>query len=121
MKKSGIALGFAALVVAASSYADWASAIPKLTVEDLEKIGEAVSTGLDNQPVGTEVVWSNEETGSHGTVTLLRLFVVAESDCRRIRYELTAQERNNWRIDFDFCKNSDGLWERQPGLFALGQ
>ncbi|NVK10447.1 MAG: hypothetical protein HWD83_00455 [Gammaproteobacteria bacterium] len=119
MKKTLLSLSMVMLINTPLVSADWASAIPKLTVEDLEKISEAVSVGLEDQPVGTKVEWSNDNTGSHGSVTLTRLFEVASQECRRIRYQLSARERDNWRIDFDFCKTEDGLWERQPGLIAL--
>ncbi|WP_298634450.1 hypothetical protein [uncultured Umboniibacter sp.] len=99
--------------------ANWRSAIPRITPEDMALLSTAVSEGLNNQPVGTEVAWQNDESGSYGTAKLLRLFTLGDVPCRRIRYTVTTSNKDNWQLDFDFCLNQDGLWERQPGLFNI--
>ena len=105
--------------ISISAHANWRSAIPRVTQEDMALLSKAVAEGLNEQPVGTEVAWLNDDSGSHGTVKLLRLFSVGDTPCRRIRFAVTNAQKDNWQLDFDFCQDEEGLWERQPGLFNI--
>lgn len=108
------------LLLSSASCADWSSAFPRLTTEDLQIITNTVKDNFENAEQGASANWSNDETGHSGSVHLVRNFSVAEHECKRIGYLIDATSTTRaWRLQIDFCRNDNGEWERQPGLFDL--
>lgn len=80
--------------------------------EDLRLMGEATDQALDGADDGEEIAWSNEQTGSSGTITPIRSFTRQDNDCRRVEIVNRAKQatRGAASTRVDFC-NAEGTWK----------
>ncbi len=79
---------------------------------DLKMMSDAADQALDNSADGEAVSWSNEQTGSSGTLTPVRSFTRDGRDCRRLSVVSLASKatRGSATSNVDFCK-VDGTWK----------
>jgi len=79
---------------------------------DLKLLSESVDKALDNAKDGEAVAWTNEQTGSSGTVTATRSFTREGHNCRRLEIANKAAKatRGSATSNLDFCK-VDGTWK----------
>lgn len=108
----------------ASSYL-WLKTAPAryFTEQDWEIFTGAFERALAEAPDGAQVEWSNEKTGSGGTIQPLSTQAGAEGPCRKVRIDNHAGGYSGSGT-LDFCKQADGTWkivsrrEGQPGAAA---
>jgi surface antigen len=79
---------------------------------DLSLLSDAADQALDKAEEGEEVAWSNDQTGSSGTVTPVRDFTRDGKNCRRLQVVSMARKatRGSASSQVDFCK-VDGTWK----------
>ena len=79
---------------------------------DLKLMSDAADKALDQAKDGEDVSWSNDQTGSSGTITPVRSFARQGKDCRRLRVVNLASKatRGGANSNVDFC-NVDGTWK----------
>ena len=66
----------------------------------------------DGVEVGAVEEWTNPETGSHGTVKLIRKHEYKGMPCRRLQHDLELKRVNDpYRFTVDRCKVADGEWK----------
>lgn len=79
--------------------------------EDLKLLSDAADKALDEAKDGEDVSWSNDQTGSSGTITPVRSFTRQGKDCRRLSVVSLARQatRGSATSNVDFCE-VDGTW-----------
>jgi surface antigen len=109
-------MALAAMAIACTSvHAAPYDYLPEITDSDLERLREAVRTGLGDQPAGTTVKWSNPETANHGEATLKRQFQRNGQPCRDIRHRVYVKGgTQDWLMDIRSCQQDDGTWVAVP-------
>ena len=66
----------------------------------------------DGVEVGAVEEWTNPETGSHGTVKLIRKHEYKGMPCRRLQHDIELKRVNDpYRFTVDRCKVADGEWK----------
>lgn len=80
--------------------------------EDTKLMSDTTDKALDEAKDGEEVRWSNDQTGSSGTITPVRSFTRQGKDCRRLRVVNLASKatRGSATSNVDFCK-VEGTWK----------
>jgi surface antigen len=78
---------------------------------DQEKMKKAAYEGLENTPVGGTVYWQNRDTGSAGSITVLRAYASRQGrECREfvahLMGDLDTTERRRTA-----CRLHNGAWE----------
>ena len=79
--------------------------------EDTYRYAESTYGAFLNEPVGSETLWRNPATGSHGTTTITNAFVQADgAQCKEFtqRVSFNADQRE---VDGIACTAPDGTWE----------
>lgn len=108
------------LCCASQAYAitSWNKFLPQpLMRSDMETIKEKSRVELTDKPLGTELTWTNEETGLTGTVTLEKIFTIKSFECRGVRHIVTFQNQERVQFNTTLCQNSEGQWESLPFIF----
>ena len=79
---------------------------------DLKLMSDAADQALETTKDGEPVDWSNEQTGSSGTITPVRSFSWRGDDCRRLNVVNRSAEAAGGRseAEYDFC-NVEGTWK----------
>jgi len=79
---------------------------------DMKLMSDAADKALAEAKDGEEVQWSNDQTGSSGTITPVRSFTRQAKDCRRLKVVNLARQatRGSATSNLDFC-NVDGTWK----------
>lgn len=81
------------------------------TDKDWELLRGAVNDALANKKPGETVEWSNQSSGSHGTVTPLDSFEQFNTTCRRVRVSNEAHDIKATRV-LGLCKDpGSGEWK----------
>jgi surface antigen len=63
-------------------------------------------------PVGTSEEWSNPNTGTHGTVTLIQKSRYKGMPCRRLRHDIVLKRpTDSYRLVVDRCRTDEGEWK----------
>ena len=66
----------------------------------------------DGVEVGAVEEWKNPETGSHGTVKLIRKHEYKGLPCRRLQHDIELKRVSDpFRFTVDRCKVADGEWK----------
>ena len=66
----------------------------------------------DGVEVGAVEEWTNPETGSHGTVKLIRKHEYKGLPCRRLQHDIELKRVSDpFRFTVDRCKVADGEWK----------
>lgn len=66
----------------------------------------------DGVEVGAVEAWTNPETGSHGTVKLIRKHEYKGLPCRRLQHDIELKRVSDpYRFTVDRCKVADGVWK----------
>lgn len=80
--------------------------------EDMKRMSDAADKALAEAKDGEEVQWSNDQTGSSGTITPVRSFTRQDKDCRRLKVVNLARQatRGSSTSNLDFC-SVDGTWK----------
>ena len=107
-------LGLLADQAAEASRFKMFQSMPDLVKSDIDLLGQSARSGLDDQPEGSSVTWSNDETGMRGEVTLLRLYQRQGQDCRQILHQVwTRHDAHDWAVS-RICLQPDGSWKIPP-------
>ncbi len=92
--------------------AGWRQSLPALQDSDIERIKNTARKEMTGKPVGTELDWSNADTGNHGTVRLADRFQRNERECRTLEHVVNIQSQGRWRNAVTICRAPNGLdWE----------
>lgn len=90
----------------------------RLTRGDLDAIDKAITPILDDPDAapGTAAEWSNDASGSSGTLKLLGILDLGSFEaCKKIQYEITMENRpQRDRYVIDYCQVEDGTWKTYP-------
>lgn len=72
----------------------------------------------DGVEVGAVEEWSNPETGSHGTVKLIRKHEYKGLPCRRLQHDIELKRVTDpYRFTVDRCRIANGEWKiADPGM-----
>ncbi len=107
---AGLVLGVA-LPASASSELRWLNDSPVrfFTDKDWALSNAARDQALERSADGETVEWSNEESGSHGSVTPLSRVERNGKTCREAQIINHAKGRDG-TSRFEFCRGSDGRW-----------
>ena len=89
-----------------------------LTSEDVAAISEAFNRLMEDAAAapGATVDWSNDGSGSSGTVNLQEILPKGPFEaCRKIRYDIKiAKYQQLHRYVIDYCQVEDGTWKSYP-------
>lgn len=107
---AGLVLSMA-LPAAASSELRWLNDSPVrfFTDKDWELSNAARDRALEDSADGETVEWSNEESGSYGSVTPLSRVERDGLTCREAQIVNHARGRDG-TSRFEFCQDADGRW-----------
>ena len=86
----------------------------ELTPQDVELVKAAAQKLYlgETAAVGTVETWSNEKSGSGGTVELVGTFSYKGLPCRRLQHDITvAKVADPFRFIIDRCKLPSGEWK----------
>jgi len=81
-----------------------------MSEEDLTIFKAAVIRTLDQSADGVPAIWTNQNTGAHGTLTPMASFRQRDQECRKLEVANSAGGRDN-RSVFTLCKLPDGDWK----------
>lgn len=86
---------------------------PKLTQQDIAIIRKVVRQDLDGKPNGTTLPWSNPESQTNGTVTLIDRFPSQGRDCRKVKYVINPGSSSQIPVTYVMtsCRFADGSWK----------
>ena len=85
----------------------------QLTAADIELLGEAGKRASEAGPGQTQY-WRNPDSGTAGSITLLRRFERDGSSCVEARITIeTTRKRIANKVEI-YCQNEDGKWVPQP-------
>ena len=62
-------------------------------------------------PIGQAEAWSNPNSGSSGTVTLLQRFQKGDMPCQKIRHAFLDKSANSSVFDINVCRVAPGEWK----------
>ena len=87
---------------------------PGLTPEDNQLLFASVArlNAAEPSQVGSSEAWSNPQTGSSGTSTILRVFHSGGMACHLVRHHLVVAGRqpgHNYRLTW--CRTPSGEWK----------
>lgn len=85
-----------------------------LTDEDLQVMNAAASKLRESEttPIGQTETWSNPNSGSSGTVTLLQRFQRRDLPCQKIRHAFRDKAHADASVlDIDVCRLPSGEWK----------
>jgi surface antigen len=109
-----LGLGLVADQAAEASRYKMFQSMPDLAKADIDLLTQSARSGLDSQPEGSSVTWSNDKSGLRGEVTLLRLYQRQGQDCRQILHQIwTRHGAHDWAVS-RICLQSDGSWKIPP-------
>ena len=86
----------------------------ELSESDIKSMGAAARPLFENEEttVGAANEWSNEETGNHGTVSLIGKHEYQGLPCRRLQHDIWLEKmQRNYRYIIDRCRTEDGSWK----------
>lgn len=84
---------------------------PNLDQKDREIMQHIARDELTGKPVGTELSWSNPDSGAHGTVELLHTSIVNGMQCRDVRHIVKTRSEPPQGYIFEICELSTGVWK----------
>lgn len=72
----------------------------------------------DGVEIGAVEEWTNSETGSHGTVKLIRKHEYKGLPCRRLQHDIELKRVTDpYRFTVDRCRIANGEWKiADPGM-----
>ena len=121
MKIRTICAAFTVMILSVSKVDAQISPFPdtfELTGEDIAAISEAFNLLMEDAAAapGSTVDWSNEGTGSSGTVNIQEFLSLGPFEaCRKIRYDIRiAKYQQLHRYVIDYCQVEDGTWKSYP-------
>jgi len=87
---------------------------PGLSPQDSQLLFESIARLNEAEPVkvGRSEVWSNPQTNSSGTSTILRVFHSGGMLCHRLRHHIVIagqQPGHDYRLNW--CRTSTGEWK----------
>lgn len=65
----------------------------------------------DGVEVGAVEEWTNPETGSRGTVKLVRKHEYKGMPCRSLQHDIALSVKDPYRFTLDRCRTADGEWK----------
>lgn len=108
--------GVLSLGIALPAMAQWRDMLPNgasMTREDLDHQRAAAELLLDAEPppVGRSQAWQNAQTGTHGTVTMIRASEARGAPCRTMRYAVVTRGAGQpAEVTFTLCRTADREW-----------
>ena len=86
---------------------------PGLSPEDNRLLLESVARLNETEPsrVGRSDTWSNPQTKSHGSSTILRVFHSDGMECHLVRHHIVAVRPPPRNYRFTWCRTASGEWK----------
>jgi surface antigen len=86
---------------------------PGLSPDDNRLLFESAArlNAVEPSQVGRSEAWSNPQTKSHGTSTILRVFHSGGTTCHLVRHQIVAGRPPARDYRLTWCRTSDGEWK----------
>jgi surface antigen len=86
---------------------------PGLSPEDNRLLFESVARLNEAEPnqVGHSDAWSNPQTKSHGTSTILKVFHSGGMTCHLVRHSIVAERPPSRNYRLTWCRTASGEWK----------
>jgi hypothetical protein len=86
---------------------------PGLSPEDNRLLFESVARLNEAEPsqVGRSEAWSNPQTKSHGTSTILKVFDSDGMTCHLVRHRIVAERPPSRNYRLTWCRTASGEWK----------
>ena len=86
---------------------------PGLSPEDNRLLFESVARLNEAEPnqVGRSEAWSNPQTKSHGTSTILKVLHSGGMTCHLVRHRIVAERPPNRNYRLTWCRTASGEWK----------
>jgi surface antigen len=88
----------------------WPGLDVQLSEEDLAIIRQTSREAMTDQPEGSVLGWENPESGSFGTVKLLKRFQREGRECRSLRHRIAPAKSPPRVVETTICQIEDGSW-----------
>ena len=86
---------------------------PGLSADDSRLLLESVARLNEAEPsrVGRAETWSNPQTKSHGSSTILKIFNSGGMTCHLVRHQIVATRPPSRNYRLTWCRTASGEWK----------